>query len=462
MLSSWLPPVLLTVIITVLLLIFFYYPGGIVDILVLLEPKENVFVKNAKQMFQIYGENVTLYYEHPRKVADMSLIPGLIRDPDIVLAGLLYNQSGLFATPPSEMNDTSYRYFRFSRTTQGLCFCCYASGSWNTKCKGWPHVQHHQHKGWLGNYTQCTAKFWLWGCFNASYQSNTTSSDLYPYFPQYTVNFTGQGSICSGWLIKDPNLWFLYNGLTTDYHPGNYQCVGMGAFTFPVTVEAFLPLPSLRNRKRREVQGEQCSDEIFLARSVGAVGGGFVSILTIGIHLGVVAEQNREALFALTCRLEKTINATTHILPQLQSEIEDLNQIAAANRLALDYLLAKSGGFCKIVPEGNCRVKFHDLNNTIEDELPKLQALINDNQPSQNPWEWMWSWVPGVGWLHSLLTAIAVGGLVFLILLCIPPCCISLVRGMVARSIKNLTETHIMAIYRALPPPPAEEEHEYA
>lgn len=230
----------------------------------------------------------------------------------------------------------------------------------------------------------------------------------------------------------------------------------MGAFTFPVTVEAFLPLPSLRNRKRREVQGEQCSDEIFLARSVGAVGGGFVSILTIGIHPGVVAEQNREALFALTCRLEKAINATTHILRQLQSEIEDLNQIAAANRLALDYLLAKSGGFCKIVPEGNCRVKFHDLNNTIEDELPKLQALINDNQPSQNPWEWMWSWVPGVGWLHSLLTAIAVGGLVFLILLCITPCCISLVRGMVARSIKNLTETHEPW------PPLAEEEHEYA
>lgn len=40
MLWSWLPPVLLTVIITVLLLIFFYYPGGIVDILGLLEPME--------------------------------------------------------------------------------------------------------------------------------------------------------------------------------------------------------------------------------------------------------------------------------------------------------------------------------------------------------------------------------------------------------------------------------------
>ncbi|XP_077784207.1 uncharacterized protein LOC144327677 [Podarcis muralis] len=420
----------------------------------------NVFINHAEHMFQIYGENATLYYEHPRKVADMSLIPGLIKDPDVVLAGLLYNQSGLFAAPPTEMNDIPYRYIRYTRTTKGLCFCCHATGVWNSKWKYWPQVKYHIDKGWLGNYTQCSDKFWLWGSHNASYQGNTTSSDLYPYFPQYSVNFTGQGSICSGWMIKDPNLWFLYDGLATNFHPGNFQCVGVGAFTFPVAVEVNHKVPHLASRRKRAALGGHCEDEIYLTNSVGSVGGGFIGFLSMGIYPGIVAEQNRKALFALTCRLEKTINATTHVLRSLQSEVEDLNQLTMTHRLVLDYLLARSGGFCKIVPKGQCQVKFHDLNKTIEDELGKLQSLVLDNTPTQDPWGKIWSWIPGEGWVHGILTALTIGGIVFLLFLSVIPCCLSLLRGMIARNVKHLTDPQILAIYRALPPVPDEPEED--
>ncbi|CAI5799265.1 Hypothetical predicted protein [Podarcis lilfordi] len=149
----------------------------------------------------------------------------------------------------------------------------------------------------------------------------------------------------------------------------------------------------------------------------------------MGIYPGVVSEQNRAALFALTCRLEKTINATTRVLRSLQTEVEDLNQLTMTHRLVLDYLLARSGGFCKIVPKGQCQVKFHDLNKTIKDELQKLQALVGDNTPTQNPWEKMWSWIPGEG-------------------------------GMISCNIKHLTDPQILAIYRALPPVPEEPEED--
>lgn len=255
-------------------------------------------------------------------------------------------------------------------------------------------------------------------------------------------------------MIKDPNLWFLYDGLATNFHPGNFQCVGVGAFTFPVAVEINHKVPHLASRRKRAALGEHCEDEIYLTNSVGSVGGGFIGFLSMGIYPGVVAEQNRKALFALTCRLEKTINATTHVLRSLQSEVEDLNQLTMTHRMVLDYLLARAGGFCKIVPKGRCQVKFHDLNKTIEDQLQKLQSLVADNTPTQNPWEKVWSWIPGEGWVHGILTALAIGGIVFLLFLSVIPCCLSLLRGMIARNVKHLTDPQIMAIYRALPPVP--------
>ncbi|XP_077792009.1 uncharacterized protein LOC144329165 [Podarcis muralis] len=275
-----------------------------------------------------------------------------------------------------------------------------------------------------------------------------------------TSGWIGQGSICSGWMIKDPNLWFLYDGLATNFHPGNFQCVGVGAFTFPVAVEVNHKVPHLASRQKRAALGGHCEDEIYLTNSVGSVGGGFIGFLSMGIYPGIVAEQNRKALFALTCRLEKTINATTHVLRSLQSEVEDLNQLTMTHRLVLDYLLARSGGFCKIVPKGQCQVKFHDLYKTIEEELGKLQSLVLDNTPTQDPWGKIWSWIPGEGWVHGILTALTIGGIVFLLFLSVIPCCLSLLRGMIARNVKHLTDPQILAIYRALPPVPDEPEED--
>ena len=47
------------------------------------------------------------------------------------------------------------------------------------------------------------------------------------------------------------------------------------------------------------------------------------------------------------------------------------------HHLALDYLLVKDGGFCKIVGSG-CKVMYQDMNKSIEHHLGNLQDLIRE------------------------------------------------------------------------------------
>ena len=445
----------------------------------------NSWVQHARYMFDVHGQNVSLVYESPIAVGSMSLLPALINDPTLILASLQsISEPGqselLFHAVPPTPKMSKVRWFQFTRHTHGLCFCCTHKGNWNTKVPGF-NQSAHRFKA-LKNYTACNNEFWLsaqhggkFGYMNASLNptglvnvstEHSTLADIYPDFPFMQANFTGSGSICGHMFVKDPNLWFFFDQYATNFHPGYLSgaCAGIGFLTFPVQVfdpltvtndvvsDSTLPFsvtyptsspPASSNssfserRKRRSVNlhkdrhfgplGPHCKDEVIVraqmsSSDAGRVGGGSVTgMLTLGSYPGIIAQENRHSILGLTCRLEKTVNATTKIIRDLQNEIEQLQQIQLQHRLALDYLLARSHtGFCKIVGT-QCIVRFHNLNRSIEHELADLHAAITNNiytSPWTGFWDFLWSWLPDLGWLRMLLMY----GIIFLII-AIVICC---------------------------------------
>ena len=437
----------------------------------------NSWVQHATYMFDVHGKNVSLLYESPVSVASMSLLPALIDDPALILASLHavseQRTELLFHNVPPQSNMSTVRWFQYTRRTHGLCFCCTHKGYWNSRVPGFNKYAPRFER--LRNYTSCSNNFWLsakdggkFGYSNASLTptglvnvstANSTLSDIYPNFPFMQASFTAPGSICGHMFLKDPNLWFFFDQYATNYHPGHSAgaCVGIGFLTFPVQVidsshSSVFPSPTSStsatspsisfslNRRERSLNtgkgrslgsnlgplGPQCNDEVIVGKQMSSsegsrVGGGLITgMLTLGSYPGVIAQENRHSIIGLTCRLEKTVNATTKIIRDLQNEIEQLQQIQLQHRLALDYLLARSHtGFCKIVGS-QCIVRFHNLNRSIEHELVDLHDTITNNvnpAPWTGFWDFMWSWLPDLGWLRQLFI-ILISIIVSLVIAC--------------------------------------------
>lgn len=144
----------------------------------------------------------------------------------------------------------------YSKTTPGVCFCCYSKGQWNNKWKDWSKFQKLDSK--LRNCTQCTQKTWLWGSYNSSYQSNRTKpwneTTLMVYYKYILHNpiwdyYFGFDGICSGWMIKDPNLWFFYDKWATNFHSGvGGHCIVLGYLTMTIQVITLLTTSCQRYR----------------------------------------------------------------------------------------------------------------------------------------------------------------------------------------------------------------------
>ncbi|KAG8147087.1 hypothetical protein E2320_022569, partial [Naja naja] len=83
-------------------------------------------------------------------------------------------------------------------------------------------------------------------------------------------------------------------------------------------------------------------------------------LITLGGYPGITAHENRHSILGLTCRLEKSINATAAIVHDLQHEIEDLNQDMLQQRFAIDYLLAcqavANQKFMQVVGKGDVHI----------------------------------------------------------------------------------------------------------
>ncbi|XP_060095939.1 uncharacterized protein LOC132572647 [Heteronotia binoei] len=354
-------------------------------------------------MFWHHGTNVTLVYEPPMSVSSMSFLPTPFQAPEIVLAQLQnLNRSYMFTNPlEDDVNATRFRMFHYQYALPGLCFCCGATNNAFSKWKGLADGNKH----WLSrkNQTHCSDRFWVGGGNNMNCNSsynvnislmNSTWDMLHVTFPFLFPNvstFT-PGSICSGWIIKDPNLWFFW---------------GTGR----------------------------------------AAAASFTGILTLGGYSNIVAQENRASIIGLTCRLEQSINATTSIIRDLQKEIFSLHQIQLQHRLALDYLLARQGGFCKIVGPAACEVRFQDFNRTIEEELKHLHNLIADNalRPDWDPFAWLTSLLPDPTWLRQLICAI----IVIVVLLIIACCCIQCLPNLLQLCTRSKETWQRRALYYA-------------
>ncbi|XP_060118322.1 endogenous retrovirus group V member 2 Env polyprotein-like [Heteronotia binoei] len=132
---------------------------------------------------------------------------------------------------------------------------------------------------------------------------------------------------------------------------------------------------------------------------------------------------------------------------QFQKEIFSLHQIQLQHRLALDYLLARQGGFCKIVGPAACEVRFQDFNRTIEEELKHLHNLIADNalRPDWDPFAWLTSLLPDPTWLRQLICAI----IVIVVLLIIACCCIQCLPNLLQMCTRSKETWQRRALYYA-------------
>ncbi|KAG8139453.1 hypothetical protein E2320_002213 [Naja naja] len=90
--------------------------------------------------------------------------------------------------------------------------------------------------------------------------------------------------------------------------------------------------------------GPSCSDEVIIdvQLSLGstfgqALAGVVTGLITLGGYPGIIAQENSHSILGLTCRLEKSINATAATVRDLQHEI-DLDQDMLQQRFAIDYL----------------------------------------------------------------------------------------------------------------------------
>ncbi|XP_058040051.1 uncharacterized protein LOC131198883 [Ahaetulla prasina] len=335
-------------------------------------------------MFLIHGRNIILYYESPMALGPVAFIPNLITSSTFIVSQLQYiSSSWLFSKPPSQLNFVKWNYLCINQFTRGLCFCCYAKQTWLNNWSDYPKAKRILNN--LGNYSHCIQKYWLWGNINKTSQGHNIVPDMYPdNFPLFEAKDSfNVGSICAGWQLKDPTMWFFFDKYATNVHPQNYQCAAIGYLSLPVQIG----VPGqLSSRRKRAALGPACSDEVIMDTQLSAlstygraIAGAITGVITFGSYPGIIAQENRHSILGLTCRLEKSINATVAIIRDLQNEIEELNQDMLQQRFAIDYLLARQGGFCTLVGQLACAVHFHSLNKTIEDELANLQASIKDN-----------------------------------------------------------------------------------
>ncbi|CAI5799434.1 Hypothetical predicted protein [Podarcis lilfordi] len=99
--------------------------------------------------------------------------------------------------------------------------------------------------------------------------------------------------------------------------------------------------------------------------------------------------------------MEESNAATQSIL----TELMEVRQMAIQNRLALDYILASTGGVCALVGTECCTyISDQTLNITGHlNNIHKLTDELRDIQHEGLSDAQFWSWLPGSGWIKQLL-----------------------------------------------------------
>ena len=133
-------------------------------------------------------------------------------------------------------------------------------------------------------------------------------------------------------------------------------------------------VPMLRVVTQQEIQvldGHHAKHKRDLQRFLGMIIPGY------GVYL------NQQETKALSTALEAHINSTDRVVTAMSTQLEEVTKVALQNRMALDLILASTGGVCKIIGSECCSyvhsanlsvVKFHRENSKAINDLAKITS----------------------------------------------------------------------------------------
>lgn len=131
---------------------------------------------------------------------------------------------------------------------------------------------------------------------------------------------------------------------------------------------------------------------------------------------------NVKQLRIVSSDIELLANTSKIAIDALQSEIDSLAKTVAQTRISVDFLFLNQGGLCKWLNQSCCF--YINKSGTIEESLYKIQQITDSVRKTEGPmgnwWDSLWSWLPGMGWVKTIIMYLIVI-VVMLVFLC---CCI--------------------------------------
>lgn len=158
---------------------------------------------------------------------------------------------------------------------------------------------------------------------------------------------------------------------------------------------------------------------------------------------GTVA--NAHAIDALAIDLENLMALMIEGFESLRPEIKALRSVTLQNRMALDFILASSGGVCHLVGRECCSF-IPSISDNITSVIDHLNDLLHEekSRDSPNPVGFnLWAWMTAGGWLGVLMkwvTPVIVILLSFMVLLC---CVVPCLKMLIARSVSAVMGNYV-------------------
>ena len=138
--------------------------------------------------------------------------------------------------------------------------------------------------------------------------------------------------------------------------------------------------------------------------------------------------------------IELLANASKIAIKALQTEIDSLANVVVQHRLGLDFLFLRNGGLCAWLNTSCCF--YINKSGVIEQSVLRLQEVMDglrDDSSDLSWWESLWSWLPGFGWVHSLLMYVII--IAILVVICCFVQCISSFLTMCIQCCKKSSQT---------------------
>lgn len=86
---------------------------------------------------------------------------------------------------------------------------------------------------------------------------------------------------------------------------------------------------------------------------------------------------NQQETKALSLALETHINSTDRVITAMSTQLEEVTKVALQNRMALDFILASTGGVCEMIGTECCSY-VHSANQSVENfHKENTKAIIN-------------------------------------------------------------------------------------